>query len=207
MAPTPTTTASAAPAGPTTGRWNDVAEAALTLFSERGYHGTTMKHVAAELGVQAPSLYNHVGSKQEILARIMKTGMERMIARQDEALASTDDPVEQLRLMTEAHVLVHTSHRRSALIGDRELRNLEEPARTEQRGRRELYERRFRDTIERGSLNGSFRVNSPKLASFAIIEMATSVAVWFRDDGPLTEADVAKEYGEMALRIVGVAAA
>jgi AcrR family transcriptional regulator len=204
MPPTPTSTAPATASREGTGRWNDVAEAALSLFSERGYHGTTMKHVAAELGVQAPSLYNHVGSKQEILARLMKTGMERMIAKQDEALASTDDVVEQLRLMTEAHVLVHTSHRRSALIGDRELRNLEEPARTEQRGRRELYERRFRDTIERGVLQGAFKVNSPKLASFAIIEMATSVAVWFRDEGPLSENDVAHEYGQMALRIVGV---
>ncbi|HST42652.1 MAG TPA: TetR/AcrR family transcriptional regulator [Conexibacter sp.] len=204
MPPTPMSTASATAPREGTGRWNDVAEAALTLFSDRGYHGTTMKHVAAELGVQAPSLYNHVGSKQEILARLMKTGMERMIAKQDEALASTDDVVEQLRRMTEAHVLVHTSHRRSALIGDRELRNLEEPARTEQRGRRELYERRFRDTIERGVLQGAFKVNSAKLASFAIIEMATSVAVWFRDEGPLSETDVAHEYGEMALRIVGV---
>jgi AcrR family transcriptional regulator len=205
MASTPLTTSSASPAREGSGRWNDVAEAALTLFSERGYHGTTMKHVAAMLGVQAPSLYNHVGSKQEILARIMKTGMERMIAKQDEALASTDDVTEQLRLMTEAHVLVHTRHRRSALIGDRELRNLEEPAQTEQRGRREMYERRFRDTIERGVLQGAFRVNSPKLASFAIIEMATSVAVWFRDEGPLSENDVAHEYGQMALRIVGAA--
>jgi hypothetical protein len=33
------------------GRWLDVQEAALSLFSERGYHGTTMKHVAGVVGV------------------------------------------------------------------------------------------------------------------------------------------------------------
>src|ERR1700742_493343 len=89
------------------GRWLDVQEAALTLFSERGYHGTTMKHVAAVLGVQAPSLYNNVVSKQEILQRIMTTGMRRLSANQEEALASSAVPVEQLRAMTEAHVLIH----------------------------------------------------------------------------------------------------
>src|SRR6476620_2564021 len=99
------------------GRWPDVREAALTLFSRLGYHGTTMKHVANELGVRAPSLYNHIGSKQEILQRIMLVGMQRLISYQDAALASTDDPAEQLRRMTGAHVLIHIRHRRSAMVG------------------------------------------------------------------------------------------
>ena len=194
-----------APEGP--GRWPDVREAALTLFSRLGYHGTTMKDVAKELGVRAPSLYNHIGSKQEILERIMVMGMERLIAYQDAALASTDDVGEQLRRMTGAHVLVHIRHRRSAMVGDRELNNLEEPSFSEVRAQRELYESRFRAVIERGVSEGRFEVGSAKLASFAIIEMASSVSVWFREDGPLSDHEVADEYGGMALRIVGAKAA
>lgn len=200
MAATDTTTA-------TTGRWNDVQEAALTLLSERGYHGTTMKLLAGLLGVQAPSLYNHIGSKQEILARIMTTGMERLMAKQEEALAASDDPADQLRAMTEAHVLVHIRHRRSAMIGDRELGNLEEPTASYLHGLRDAYERHYRATVERGAEQGKFTVDSPKLASFAIIEMASSVSVWFNEAGPLTDEDVAREYGKMALRIVGADAA
>jgi AcrR family transcriptional regulator len=191
----------AAPAGP--GRWPDVREAALTLFSRLGYHGTTMKHVANELGVRAPSLYNHIGSKQEILQRIMTGGMQRLLAFQEAALASSDDVAEQLRRMTGAHVLVHIRHRRSAMVGDRELANLEEPALEEVRSQRELYESRYRAIIERGVAEGRFDVENAKLASFAIIEMASSVSVWFREDGPLTDLEVADEYGAMALRIVG----
>jgi AcrR family transcriptional regulator len=190
-----------APEGP--GRWPDVREAALTLFSRLGYHGTTMKDVANELGVRAPSLYNHIGSKQEILQRIMTTGMGRLIAYQDAALASSEDVAEQLRRMTGAHVLVHIRHRRSAMVGDRELANLEEPIATDVRKQRELYESRYRAIIERGVAEGRFEVGSAKLASFAIIEMASSVSVWFREDGPLSDVEVADEYGAMALRIVG----
>lgn len=187
----------------TTGRWNDVEDAALSLLSELGYHGTTMKLLAAKLGVQAPSLYNHVRSKQEILARIMTTGIDRLISRQDAALAGSDDPADQLRAMTEAHVLVHIRNRRSAMIGDRELWNLEDPARTYVGEMRDRYERRYRATIERGVADGKFEVESAKLASFAIIEMASSVSVWFREDGPLTDTEVASAYGQMAVRIVG----
>jgi AcrR family transcriptional regulator len=189
------------------GRWLDVQEAALTMFSERGYHGTTMKHVAALLGVQAPSLYNHVVSKQEILQRIMTTGMRRLTAYQEEALASSTDPPAQLLAMTEAHVLMHIRHRRSAMVGDREINNLEEPTQREVRAQRDAYERRYRGVIQRGVDEGSFTVDSVKLASFAIIEMSTSVTVWFNPDGPLSPEEVAHEYGEMALRIVGAGTA
>ena len=185
------------------GRWLDVQEAALTTFSERGYHGTTMKHMAALLGVQAPSLYNHVVSKQEILQRIMSNGMRRLISYQEEAIALGHTPPEQLRAITEAHVLMHIRHRRSAMVGDREISNLEEPTQREVRAQRDAYERRFRGVIQDGVEQGFFTVDSVKLASFAIIEMATSVIVWFNEDGPLTPDEVAREYGEMALRIVG----
>ena len=188
---------------PTIGRWNDVQEAALSLLSERGYHGTTMKQVAALLGVQAPSLYNHVGSKQEMLARIMTAGMERLTKAQEAALAGSENVADQLRAMTQAHVLLHIRYQRSAMIGDRELRHLEEPTQSQVRAQRGAYELRFRSVIEQGIGAGLFHVRSSKLASFAIIEMATSVAVWFKENGPMTADEVADQYGEMALRIAG----
>lgn len=185
------------------GRWPDVREAALTLFSSRGYHGTTMKDVANVLGVRAPSLYNHVESKQEILQRIMVSGIQRLLAFQDAAIASTDDTAEQLRRMTGAHVLVHTRHRRSVIVGDRELSNLEGDALRIVRSERERYEQRYRALIQRGVDDGLFRVDQPKLATFAIIKMASSVSLWFNEDGALSDHEVADEYGALALRIVG----
>lgn len=185
------------------GRWPDVREAALTLFSSRGYHGTTMKDVANVLGVRAPSLYNHVGSKQEILQRIMVSGIQRLLAFQDAAIASTDDAAEQLRRMTGAHVLVHTRHRRSVIVGDRELSNLAGDTLRIVRSERERYEQRYRALIQRGVDDGLFRVDQPKLATFAIIKMASSVSLWFNEEGPLSDHEVADEYGALALRIVG----
>lgn len=185
------------------GRWPEVREAALTLFSELGYHGTTMKHVGEALDVRAPSLYNHVDSKQEILRRLFTAGMDRLLAYQDMALASTSDTPEQLRRMTASHVLLRIRHQRSAAVADRELASLEEPTRSAVGAQRERYEARFRDVIERGVAEGVFEARSPKLASFAIIELASSVSRWFRNDGPLSDYDVASEYAGMALRIVG----
>ena len=48
-----------------------VRDAATTLFAEKGYHGTALSEVAARLRIRTPSLYNHMSSKQELLAEIV----------------------------------------------------------------------------------------------------------------------------------------
>src|SRR4051812_25734825 len=78
------------------GRSQDLWEAALTLFAERGYRGTTVRDIAQELGIQGPSLYNHMRSKQEILRDIMFRTTERAFAAQQAAVTGVDDVVEQL---------------------------------------------------------------------------------------------------------------
>lgn len=45
----------------------------LTLFSVKGYKGTSVKDIADAVGIKDSSLYKHFRSKQEILNEIMKT--------------------------------------------------------------------------------------------------------------------------------------
>lgn len=44
-----------------------IARTALAIFDEEGGGAVTVRNIAARLGVQSPSLYNHVASKDEIL--------------------------------------------------------------------------------------------------------------------------------------------
>lgn len=185
-----------------TPRATAVRDAALTLFAERGYRGTTMRVIAEAVGLQAPALYNHVASKQQLLEEIMVATIQRLIEDFEEAVSTTDDPAEQLRRGVESHVRYHARHRFEAFVGNRELFNLAEPARGQQVELRSTYERGFRGVIERGCETGQFDVNSSRLATYAILEMGIGVSVWFRPDGPLTESAVALRYGEFALRMV-----
>ncbi len=44
-----------------------ISNAALRLFSDRGYQATTMDDLGAALGIRGPSLYKHVRSKHDLL--------------------------------------------------------------------------------------------------------------------------------------------
>lgn len=50
-----------------------IVEEALTLFSRKGYKGTSVKNIAEAVGIKDSSLYKHFKSKQEILDTIMIT--------------------------------------------------------------------------------------------------------------------------------------
>ena len=185
----------------------EVKAAAAELFAVRGYRATTMRHIASALGIQAPGLYNHVGSKQEILRDIMVGVMTELLAEQRAALQSTHDAAEQVRRVIEAHVRYHCRHQRATVVGNREIPNLEEPSRSLVISQRDEFERKFRAVIERGVAEGRFAVGSTRLASYGILEMGIGVATWFREDGELSESQVAYEYGEMALRILRASSA
>ncbi|WP_018503500.1 TetR/AcrR family transcriptional regulator [Parafrankia discariae] len=195
--------AQAGPGQARSARSAEIRTAALDLFTRLGYEATTMADIGAAVGMRGPSLYKHVASKQDVLAQIMTGTMEALLAAHRSAVATTADPLERLRRATEAHVRYHARHRREAFVGNREIRSLVQPHRDQVLGLRARYERCFRDLIEAGARAGLFEVASARLASYAILDLGMGVAVWFRDDGELTEDAVVWQYSQFALRIVG----
>ncbi len=64
----------------------ELTRAAARLFSERGYHGTSMQHLGDALGIQRGSLYAHIGSKEDLLFDVVDEGAERFLARAEATL-------------------------------------------------------------------------------------------------------------------------
>jgi AcrR family transcriptional regulator len=187
-----------------TTRAAEITEAALGLFAERGYQATTMADIGARVGIRGPSLYKHVGSKKEILVAIMMKTMQALLASHEAAIDGCEDVTERLRRAAEAHVRFHVRHRLEAFVGTREIRSLERHNRDLVVRLRAHYERAFRTLIDEGCRTGQFRVASVKLASYAILDLGVGASVWYSDSGDLSEDQVVYQYGEFALRLVGV---
>jgi AcrR family transcriptional regulator len=181
----------------------DVRDAALTLFAERGYHGTSLKEVADRLGLRTPSLYNHIESKSALLSEIILTTLDHVVDDFDKVMAEADGHAAKLHAATAVYALHHATHRREALVVNQDTTHLEEPDRSVAQDVRRRHEKAFRQIIIDGRREGVFTVESPKMASFAIREMCVSIARWFRDDGEMSPQEVARQYGDYALHIAG----
>lgn len=180
-----------------------VRDAATTLFAEKGYHGTALSEVAASLGVRTPSLYNHMRSKQELLADIVLETSRQVWADHQEAVRDRDDVVDRLREAARVYALRHATHRREALIVNRDVASLDEPVLSQVLELRRRHEGAVRTLIQEGTDAGLLAAGNPRVASFGVLEMCVSVARWFSPGGPLSAEQVAEQYSEFALRVAG----
>jgi AcrR family transcriptional regulator len=179
-----------------------VLAAACQLFAARGYMGTSMKDIAGRLSVRAPSLYNHVASKRDILVTIMDRALRRALNALEESLEGVDDVRDQLRAATESLVLDFLRNTDEVTVSNNDLRVLDGEDRIKIVAMREEYGQRVRAILERGHAEGKFHVGDPRIASFAILEMGNGAKAWFRPGGELSDLDVARMYGDFALRMV-----
>lgn len=177
--------------------------AACELFASHGYRGTSMKDIAEVLDVSAPSLYNHMSSKQGLLFEIMDVAMNRALGILETVLVGVTDVSEQMRLATEASVLDFLRHPAEITVCNTEIRSLVEPYRTTIVGKRDEYSHRIVSIVERGCEEGRFVVHEPRIASFAVLELGNNAKAWFRPGGRYSAETVARMYGAFALRVLG----
>lgn len=185
------------------GRQEEVRAAAALLFFDNGYKGTSLKQIANALGLQAPSLYNHIKSKQQLLQDIMLDGTLNLINDHDLAVAQTDDPLEKIHMAARAHIRHAARRRILAHVSMSELASVEEPAKSELTRLRIDYTLKWRSLIQVAVAAGSCATSHPTLTAMTIIDLGASVARSYDPDGKMSEDEVVDFYSEQALRLCG----
>jgi AcrR family transcriptional regulator len=75
---------------PAVKRRAQIIEAALSCFSERGYHATTMDHLVAASGLSKGSLYWHFESKEDVFLAVFDHIAQEIFGRLDEGAGDRD---------------------------------------------------------------------------------------------------------------------
>jgi len=78
-------------------RSREIKDAALRLFSTKGYEGTTIEDIADDLGYAKASLYYYFAGKEAIVKTLIMDAMDAASRRMDELFARTSHPVENLK--------------------------------------------------------------------------------------------------------------
>src|SRR4051795_11277003 len=73
-----------------------ILEEAVKLFYARGFSGTTLDDIAAELGVTKPFIYTHFRSKTDLLAALCKPTIELSLDAVSRAAQGSGSPTERL---------------------------------------------------------------------------------------------------------------
>ncbi len=191
--------------GPTAERIHD---AALSLFNDRGYTGTTVRELADACDLTPGAIYNHYASKEALLFAIVDRVHDLADATLSETLRSVgNDPVTQLDALAAAFTAFHIARPRETRVANRDYIYLPREQRESVVRRRRRVRALFADVLRQGEREGRFSFavlgseDAVEAASMAILNMAVWVAEWFDPSGPRTAQDTAALHGRLALRI------
>jgi AcrR family transcriptional regulator len=176
-----------------------ILDAATALFYEKGYHATTMREVAAAVGMKAGSLYDHFPGKEDLLFQIAYGTMAELLEGGRAAIDPYERPRDRLEALIVWHVTYHAERRYRARVADEQLHALEGGRRAQVLEIRDAYTKLFKDILEAGREEGGWRVPSTSVITFGIGGMCTFVDTWFREDGLLTAGEIAEMYADFVL--------
>jgi AcrR family transcriptional regulator len=178
-----------------------IRKAGLKLIYEHGFEAMSLRQLAAEVGIQVGSLYNHISTKEDLLYDLIRTHMDDLFREFDIAMAAVKElgPVERLRAFVAFHVAYHIVRKREVFTGASELRSLEPNHYEEIVALRRRYERRLVDILVEGEAAGLFRCGDAHVAAYGILSMLTGVCTWFRPHGRLSKEQVIAIYSDQVL--------
>lgn len=179
--------------------------ASIDLFAEKGYAATSMRAIAAAVGIEAASVYNHFAGKEEILFSIIMQSTEESIALIESYVAAAGtSPIERLKAATKAHVIFHCRNHKTAHIGWADLHSLGPDRYRTVAAVRDRYESIFHHEILAGIDSGELSDTNVTLSTNGILGIGSRAAVWFRPDGPMSDAEVGEFYGDFVVRALRV---
>jgi AcrR family transcriptional regulator len=175
-------------------------EAAVGLFSRKGYAATSTREVARLLGIQKATLYYHVESKEDLLFLICQSSLTQIRTDVESALADVEDPLERMQTLISSHIesLLRDEAAHSTTFTEMHALSAERFAQImELRDNYEnLVRRVMREAQDAGVLRADIEV---KYLSLALLGMMNRVMVWYRRGGPLSPSQIGRLFSMLFL--------
>jgi len=178
---------------------DEILDASAQIFSQKGYHGTSMQDIAAAVNLQKASLYHHVSSKQEILFELLNRGLQILTEKVEEAIIDPGPPDERLRQAIQAYLSALTEHQDVTSVLLLEYRSLEPDYLIRHIEERDRFEQIWQDLIQLGIQENIFSCDHPSMSTRALLGVMNWTVTWFRIDGPMSAEEIADQITDLFL--------
>lgn len=178
-------------------RREQVLAAAGKIFRDKGYDGTKISDIAAELGMLKGSLYYHFKSKEDLYFEIVSdefASWARYLAILKEEGVP---PLERLDRFIRVTMTDLAGMASLAQTFDRDNRVLSPEKHREIIRLRDVHDNALEELLVEAQANGDLpQTFDPRLMSVVLLSLLTSTQRWFRSDGRLTAQQLADTLAE-----------
>jgi len=165
-------------------------------FSRKGFHNTSLDEVAAQLNVTKPALYYYFRNKHEILYTCLEFALDLADESLVKAEAGGGTGLDKLARFTALYVDALTSEFGAGAVMMSEIRLLPPEEFQKLRTRRRKLDRIMRKMVDQGLADGTIAPCDPGIAVAWFMGAIVHVPRWYRPDGRLSGADIAKTFSD-----------
>jgi AcrR family transcriptional regulator len=174
-------------------RKEQIVDRAAKLFKQKGFAATSMRDLAAELGIEAASIYYHFKSKEELLEKVCFDMADKFITNAREVNDIYFSAEEKLRMAIKLHVQTITENQNQSSVFLSEWRNLSEPKLSLFRQLRQQYENQFTIILADGEKEDIFDDVDKKFAVLSILSTINFINEWYKPDGRMNASEIAEK--------------
>ncbi|MCG8391770.1 MAG: TetR/AcrR family transcriptional regulator [Pseudomonadales bacterium] len=165
--------------------------AAAHLFRDKGFDRTTVRDIAASVGIQSGSIFHHFKSKEDILYAVMEEVIHFNTARLRDAMAAEATTKGKLRALIRAElqsIVGDTAEAMTVMVT--EWRCLGEDKQRKALELRSIYEQLWLDVLTDLHQQGILKTD-PFIMRRLLTGMTGWTPNWFDREGPLSLDDLA----------------
>lgn len=154
---------------------------AATLFKTKSYSASSMRELADVVGVEAPSLYNHIGSKSELLQDICFKIGSLFTEQIDNIRNSNTNTVEKIAAVIRFHIEIMAMNFDEVYVANHEWKHLNEPYLSDFLNIRRNYEKSLMGFIEEGISKNEIKAVNPYVTVLTILSAVRGIEFWQRN--------------------------
>ncbi|GIM46085.1 TetR family transcriptional regulator [Collibacillus ludicampi] len=180
-------------------KYEEIAQAAIRLFQQKGYHATSVQDIADEVGLQKGSLYHYISSKEELLMKIAHQSISGFNRRLEKIIDMEVNHREKLFMAVQTHITVVAANMQMTTVLLREAFSLAEPHATIIQELTDRYLDLWTRIIDEGIAAGEFKPGNSRLKALAILGACNWLYRWYETDGPLSADEISKVFADIFL--------
>ena len=174
-----------------------ILDVAVSVFRERGYDGSTLDDVARAAGITKASIYYHVRSKEELLARGVGRALDALFAVLDEPPAKRGRASARLKYIVHRTIEITIDQLPEVTLLLRVRGNT--PVERQIMERRREFDHLIARVMRQAQRQGDIRADvEPRLATRLLFGMLNSITEWYRQGGQLDAPEVADAISRIA---------
>lgn len=155
------------------------------LFAHKGYHSTSMREIARELGMNQSSLYHYFKSKEDALYKLMNDAMDDALATLEKICAAHLSPEDKLNRVLGFYTRYYAGDQERLILLVNEKNSLTESYRRRLVQKERRYVRLFKDIFEELAGHDRIKEIPPSVAIFAFLGMVHYTIKWYDKNGPV----------------------